>query len=788
MSDFKQNAIGNSSSNTNDINNFINNYLKKHWKWFILSIIAFVALAYFYLRYTAPEYAISAKIMLINDKPTAPETIVFDDLREYSEKSTKVDDEIEILKSRSLMVNVVKELSLNYRFFAEGRIHKQELYPEPPIKVNFFKSDSIIQDSGFIFHVNILSDTKFGYHIEGDETNQEFSFGTNIPTPMGNMVITPNTVDIKKLKGRSIMVSIDPIEKIAQFYKDKIVISPTQEGSNVLTISLEDQVVEKAINIIDELIKQYNNKSIEDKALIAKRTSDFINERIDLIASDLSQVDSSAVKFKAGNRLTNIASDANIYVAAGSENEQQLIAAGTELNMANYMKDFVTNQEASELIPANIGLTDPTISETTTRYNELVLERERLLKSSSEKNPIVVNLDQQLSGLKQTLSQSLNNLTNTLSIKVNNLKNREARINSRIYSVPGQERKFRDIERQQQIKESLYLYLLEKREESVLSLASKSANARIIDPAYLTSEFPVSPKKKIIYLAGLIFGLLVPFSIIYLKNLLDNKVHSKEDVVKAVSNVPFLAEIPKINNSKKAFIKRNDRSVLAESFRILYTNLDYFINSKKVSNDKGTVIYVTSTIGGEGKSFVAENLALTLAYSNKKVLLLGADIRNPSFRGVLNDKKINKFNGLTEYLTGKKEINEIIQPILDEGKLDVITSGTIPPNPAEILMNNKMKLLFEELKKHYDFIVADTAPSMLVTDTLLISNFADHTIYVAKAGYTDKKILDFPQEIQNGEKLKGMVMVVNGVKNTNFGYGNKYGKAYKAKTPKKIKS
>ena len=777
MNDIEQNSIGNSTSNTNDINNFINNYLKKHWKSFILCIIAFVALAYLYLRYTAPEYGISAKIMLIKDKTSGPETIVFDDLQNFSEKSTKVDDEIEILKSRSLMVNVVKDLSLNYRFFSEGRIHKQELYPKPPIKVNFFESDSIIQDSGFIFHVNILSDTKFEYHIDGEETSKEFSFGTDIPTPIGNMVITPNIVDINKLKGSSIMVRIDPIEKIAKLYKDKLVISSTQEGSNVLTISLEDQVIEKAINIIDELIKQYNNKSIEEKALIAKKTSDFINERIDLIASDLSQVDSSAVNFKAGNRLTNIASDANIYVAAGSENEQQLIAVSTELNMANYMKDFVSNQDANELIPANLGLADPALAETTTRYNGLVLERERLLKSSSEKNPIVVNIDQQLSGLKQTMSQSLNNLTNTLSIRVNNLKNREAKINSRIYSVPGQERKFRDIERQQQIKESLYLYLLEKREESVLSLAAKSANAKIIDPAYLMSEFPVSPKKKIIYLAAVIFGLLVPYSIIYLKNILDTKIHSKEDVVKAVSNVPFLAEIPKIPNSKKAFIKRNDRSVLAESFRILHTNLDYFINSKKVSNDKGIVIYVTSTISGEGKSFIAENLALTFAYSNKKVLLLGADIRNPSFRGVLNDKKINKFNGLTEYLIGKKEINEIIQPVLDEGKLDIITSGTIPPNPAEILMNDKMGLLFEEVKKHYDFIVVDTAPSMLVTDTLLISNFADQTIYVTRAGYTDKKILAFPQEIQNGKKLKGMVMVVNEVLDANFGYGNKYGKA-----------
>jgi len=777
MNDFKQNSIGNSTSSTNDINNFINNYLKKHWKSFILCIITFVALAYFYLRYTAPEYGISAKIMLIKDKTSGPETIVFDDLQNFSEKSTKVDDEIEILKSRSLMVNVVKELSLNYRFFSEGRIHKQELYPKPPIKVNFFESDSIIQDSGFVFHVNILSDTKFEYHIDGEETNKEFSFGTDIPTPIGNMVITPNIVDINKLKGNSIIVQIDPIEKIAKLYKDKLVISPTQEGSNVLTISLEDQVIEKAINIIDELIKQYNNKSIDEKALIAKKTSDFINERIDLIASDLSQVDSSAVNFKAGNRLTNIASDANIYVAAGSENEQQLIAVSTELNMANYMKDFVSNQDANELIPANLGIADPALAETTTRYNGLVLERERLLKSSSEKNPIVVNIDQQLSGLKQTMSQSLNNLTNTLSIRVNNLKNREAKINSRIYSVPGQERKFRDIERQQQIKESLYLYLLEKREESVLSLASKSANAKIIDPAYLMSELPVSPKKKIIYLAAIIFGLLVPYSIIYLKNILDTKIHSKEDVVKAVSNVPFLAEIPKIPNSKKAFIKRNDRSVLAESFRILHTNLDYFINSKKVSNDKGIVIYVTSTISGEGKSFIAENLALTLAYSNKKVLLLGADIRNPSFRGVLNDKKINKFSGLTEYLIGKKEINEIIQPVLDEGKLDIITSGTIPPNPAEILMNDKMELLFEEVKKHYDFIVVDTAPSMLVTDTLLISNFADQTIYVTRAGYTDKKILAFPQEIQNGKKLKGMVMVVNEVLDANFGYGNKYGKA-----------
>lgn len=761
------------------IQEVIKKYLS-NWKWFFLSAIVFLTLAYLFIRYSTPRYSVAATIKMIEDTSSSPEMAIFKDLEGFSDNSIEVEDEVQIMKSRTLMLDVVKELKLNFQYFTEGRVKEVEMYDESPIRVKFLKSDSIINQAYFSFYIDIKSETKFNYSLNEEATTEEFTFGENIPTPIGNMVIVP-TINNKNAQGTRIRTFISPASQIADYYAREISISPTVHGSNVLGLYLTDPSRGKAIDIINAVIRVYNIGSISERGLVAKKTSNFINERINLISRGLSEIDSNAVRFKSGNRLTNIQSEADIYLNASSANEQQLISAGTELNMVNYMRDYVENQDSHDLIPANVGFSDPTITDATTKYNELVLERQRLLKSSSEKNPIIVNLDEQLGGLRQTMQQSLSNVSNTLNIRVNNLKAQESRINSKIYTVPGKERELRDIQREQGIKEQLYLYLLQKREESAIASATVAPKVKIIDPAFTKTRVPVSPNPKIIYIAGLLFGFGLPFSVIYLKGLFDTKIHSKEDIGFAINNIPVLGEVPSIKSKKEGLIKENDRSVLAESFRILRTNLDYFIRAKSLNENTCKVIYVTSTIGGEGKSFVAENLALTLAYSNKKVLIIGADIRNPSFSGILKNKKINGFNGLTEYLLGKQQISQIIQPVLENGKLDIITSGEIPPNPAEILMNDKMALLFDEVKKGYDFIVVDTAPSMLVTDTLIISDFADHTIYVTRAGYTDKKILSFPQELRNGNKLKGMVMLINDVVATNFGYGNKYGKAYKNK-------
>ncbi|WP_340063270.1 polysaccharide biosynthesis tyrosine autokinase [Ascidiimonas aurantiaca] len=754
----------------------------RQWKWFLLSCIVCLGAAFVYLRYATPLYGAYAKIMLVDDKnASTPASALLKDFELISEaESKRVEDEIEVMKSRKIMANVVERLKLNVQYFSEGRIHDMEIFPDPPIKVNFIASDSTIKNSKFGFNVKILSETSFEYRVAEEEKSKKYYFGENIPTEIGDVVITPKVTNIENYANQTIKVAVQPVKKVAESFKNKILITPVEKLSKVINISLQDANKEKARQIINTLIDEYNTNSIEQKNAESKATADFINERIDLIATDLANVDSNAERFKTGNRLTDITSEADIYLSSGSENEQELIQSRTELSMVNYMNSYLKNQDDFEPIPSNIGLSDPSISNTSAKYNQLILERERLLKSSNEKNPIIVNLDQQLAGLRQSMQQSLSNHKSTLSIRVNNLEQQAARINSRISSVPGQERQLRDIQRQQQIKESLYLYLLEKREEATISLTATSPNAKIIDSAYSPNDAPISPKRKMVFIAALMAGMAFPFSIIYLRQLLDNKIHNKEDLSKLFKDMPILGEIPKVKGKNHPLvIHRNDRSILSESFRIIRTNLDYLIRSRKGQNTKSNnVIYVTSTINGEGKTFVSINMALTLANSDKTVLLIGADIRNPKLHQYL--KKQMTGPGLTDYLydrsVNRQQVTETIE--VHGNRIDLIQSGKTPPNPAELLMNERIKTLLDEASEVYDFIIVDTAPCMLVTDTLLFSQYADHTIYVTRADYTNVRLLNFPYELFADKKLKGMMMVVNDVKESDFGYGGKYGYGY----------
>lgn len=779
----------NNSQEDLDLKEILSYYLG-YWKWFLLSCFLCGSLAYLYLRYATPEYEAYAKIMLVDENQASPSQVLLKDLELLSGlESEKIKDEIEVLKSRKLMANVVKSLGINVEIFKKGRIHDSELYPKAPIKLNFIESDSVIYESEFSFFINVKSPTEFVYYIDEEDTPKVKTFGENIITKIGGIIITPTINNIETLKGEPIQVKIKPLNKVAELYKEKIKITQADEFSKVLNITLKDRVRKKAIDVINELVYQYNKVSVDQKSEEAKKIANFINDRIDLIATDLSSIDQSAERFKTGNKLTDIVSEADMYLSSSSATEEELAKSQTELNLINFMKESVTQDQAQfEPIPSNVGLSDPSITNITEKYNELILERQRLLKSSNEKNPMVVKLDQELDGLKSSLSQSLNNLRNTIRIRVDNLKERTARINSKIYSVPGQERRLRDIQRQQQIKESLYLYLLEKREEATISLSSTAANAKVIDSAYSPLPGPVSPKPKMVYLAAIFIGLAIPFSVLYAKSLLDNKVHKKEDIEKRISNISVVGEIPHIKSKFTPLIEKNDRSVLSEAFRIARTNFDYLRKIRK-REQYNNVLFVTSTVKGEGKTFFSMNMALTFANSNKRVLLIGADIRNPKIKEYLVSVKSEKLHhfGLTDYLFDDSlELYDVIRTYrIKNNNIDILLPGKTPPNPAELLMSDRMELMFNAVSQEYDVVIVDTAPTLLVTDTLLFSQFAGHTFYLVRAGFTEKKLLNYAKELNDSRKLNGMMLVLNDVKQANFGYGAKYGYGYGVEKKKK---
>ncbi len=770
-----------------ELSEIISTYTK-HWKWFVVSVILALLLAYTYIRYSTPQYAAEAQIQIVEDANSSSQLNLFQDMNIMSRGTNKVEDEIEILGSRSNFVEVVKELGLNVRVNAMGNIKDSELYGDAPFKINFMAPDSVVYNSKLDFYIDLSTDTTFGYSIEENGPMQVGSYGKKIDSPIGGLIIIPNIGKMKGNYGRKFKVSITPVDEVAQNYQKFTSIAPSAQFSNILILTLNDPIQAKARDILNTLIDTYNNNAIEDKKQIADKTSEFIDDRITKIYSNLSSADQTEVEFKSGRGVVDMASQSNINLNLSAANRQELQNASVQLDIASSMKDYVENQNGYDVIPSNVGLSDPSISSTTARYNELVQQRKRLLKSSNEKNPVIQSLDQELDNLKQNMQSSLNNVERNLSLQVNNLSSQLAQVNSRIYSAPKTEQALRDITRQQQTTEQLYLYLLQKREESQIAYASAAQKSKIVDRAYNVSPLPVAPKKSILFLAFFILGVMVPFSIIYAKDLLDNKIHSKVGLEKLVDGVPVLAELPKLGKKDHKLIRNNDRSVLAESLRILRTNLDYLIKNKKTAG-KGNLIYITSSVPGEGKTFLSSNLATVFASTNKKVLMVGADIRNPKLHTFFSGKDVDKMAtsshnikdmGLTEFINDHSlTVKNIINPMLvHSNTIDVIYSGKIPPNPAELLMSERMKELLDEAASLYDYVIVDTAPLMVVTDTLLISEYADQIIYVVRANVTENKVLNYPLKLKEEGKLPNLSFVVNDVNASNLGYGGKYGYGY----------
>tara|TARA_R110000868_G_scaffold21747_2_gene90137 strand:+ start:12631 stop:14895 length:2265 start_codon:yes stop_codon:yes gene_type:complete len=749
-----------------------------------------------YIRYTVPQYAVEAKIQLLDDAQGSSQINVFEDLG-IGGGGVQIEDEIEILKSRSNLIALVKKLGLNINTIALGNIKSSAIYrnPSPPFKINFLAPDSIINNSKASFFITLSSETSFEYAENDDGPTKLYSYGKKISSPVGEIIVTPNNMNSSGFGTNRYVVSVNRLSSVAASYQNALNITVDNFRSKILTISLNNASIPRAQDVINTLISIYNKNAIDDKKALADRTSEFINDRITQISSNLSSADESAVEFKSGRGLTDLGAQTNLNLNLGAQNQQQLQDASIQLDIASSMKDIIDNDEGYDLLPSNIGLNDGSIAATTQRYNELALERKRLLESSNDKNPIIINLDQQLAGLKRNMRTSLNGMTNNLELQVNDLSSRLSKINSRIYSAPKNEQALRDISRQQETTESLYLYLLQKREEAQIAFASSAAKSKVLDEAYAISDFPISPKKNVILMASLLLGLLLPFSIIYIKSLLDNKVHNKIGLEKLTGNIPVLAELPKISKKENKLVKLGERTVLAESLRILRANLDYLIKSKNKKEHRGSIIYVTSSVSGEGKTLIASNLAMIFANTDKKVLLIGGDIRNPKIYQFYSGKDVDKLgkatrnkgdSGLTEYLVDQNlESKDIVSTMLaHEQTVDVIYSGKIPPNPAELLMNGRMKELLESMVNLYDYIIVDTAPLMVVADTLLISEYADQILYVTRAGVTELKVLEYPLKLHKEGKLNGLSFVVNGVHDSNLGYGGKYGYGYNKSTKK----
>lgn len=743
-----------------------------NWKWFLLSALICVVLGFVYVRYQVPVYEVNATILIKDDKKggsISDELSAFEDLG-ILKNGKNIDNEIEILKSRALMRRVVNELRLDISYYANGRPIEHERFFDTPIIINYTVSDST--DSEKYGNWIIVPKSAKTFELKNADTEEAigtFNFGENVEVPSGKIEFSTTKFFSSSCFNKDFRIMVSPVDQVVNRYLGSILINPVNKTSNAITIRLRDPLADKAAAIVDNLIKQHNLDAVADKNQVSKNTADFINERIHFITSELSDVEEEAEDFKVRYKLTDVESEARLFLETGSKSEMNQLDATTQVRVAEFMNDYIKKHDnATDLIPANIGLSDPALANQINDYNKLVLEHNRILKNAGIKNPMVEDLESQINNIRHSVKESLINLQNTLQIKVREIAKKENEINSKIGTVPKYERQYRSIQRQQQIKEALYLYLLQKREETNIALAVTVANAKVVDQAYSNGEM-VAPKKKIIYLTSFLIGLIIPIIILYILQLLDTKVHGKRDFDKI--QIPFLGDIPQNMSKERIVVTANSNSNIAEAFRLLRTNMEFITSSLP----KGCrTVFITSTIGKEGKSLIALNLAASFAITGKKTLLIGADLRAPK---ILEYLDLSERNGLTSYIKNHDlKIDDIIFKMHGLDNFDILSSGPIPPNPAELLIHARVNELFDLLKSSYEWIIVDTAPVGLVADTLLMSANADCTIFVTRANYLDKRLLRIAETLNREKRLPKMGILINGLDaKKGYGYGYRYG-------------
>jgi tyrosine-protein kinase Etk/Wzc len=776
------NSFSDDLENDFDLKAFFDKYLI-HWKWFGLGVSVSLIFAFLYLRYTIPQYEASTTILVKDEKKGGmlSELSAFADMGLSGGMKSNVDNEIEILKSRTLIENTVKKLNLTVSIVFKGKITDNELYNEAPIEVKLVNPENHFYKSKMNLNYKELTSDTFELKKELlDEnskiysTTNKFHYGELITTQNGQMIINKTKFISKDIKesDRDISIIISPLEDLVDSFRGRLIVNPISKTSSVVEILIKDPVVKKAEDFLDNLIVIYNSNAATDKNFIAENTSDFINNRLEIITQELDGVEKNVESFKTSNKITDIDSEAKLYVQGSDEYVKKGVETEIQLNVISSMLKFINKSTSSDLLPANLISGQGDASGLIDSYNTLILDRNRILKSATPENPSVIKLDQQIASLKANVKASLLRMQSNLTIQKNDLKQSEGVLNAKIGKIPVQEHQFRIIARQQKVKEELYLYLLQKREETAISLAATEPNARVID-AGKALKIPVSPKKNIVYLVALLLGLLIPFGIMYVIDLLDTKIKSRLDL-EGKTMIPFVGDVPS-SDSPSEIIKSESRTSSAEALRIIRTNLEFILS--KADENSAKTIFLTSTFPKEGKTFVSANLAGTFALSGKKVLLIGMDIRNPR----LDEYFALPERGFTNYLSSKDlKLEDLIVKQDGFDNFYILPAGIIPPNPAELLMSNKVDDLFKTLKAQYDYIIVDTAPVSLVTDTLLIAKHADCFIYVARANFLEKRMLNIPNELYKANKLPNMCLLLNDTDSTKgYGYGYGYGVNFK---------
>ena len=758
-----------------------------HWPWFLASILICLIGAWGYLYFQTPVYQVSASIMIKDDKKGGNSGSA--DLENLGlggviTSAQSIDNEIEVLRSKTILKEVVNSLELYITYYDEDEFPKREMYKTSPVVVNLTAQEADKLPSAALIDMQLSSDGGLDVNLKVglNEYNKRFDklpavFPTNVGTfgfTLRDSLLNGQVEGRKDVRHISAVVS-QPFG-MAKGYQWALTIAPTSKATSVATVSLVNTNIQRGQDFINKLMEMYNRNTNNDKNEVAEKTREFINERIKIIDEELGNTEEKLETFKRNAGLTDISSDAQLAVSGNAEYEKKRVENGTQINLVRDLAKYINNPlNEYEVLPSNIGLTDNGLTTQLERYNELVIERKRLLRTSTENNPMIINLDMSIRAMKANVKAAIDGTLQGLLIVKADLDREASRFSRRISDAPGQERQYVSIARQQEIKAGLYLMLLQKREENAITLAATANNAKIIDEP-VAEGGPVSPKPKMIYMFALALGVGLPVGIIFLISLTKFKIEGRGDVEK-LTRLPIVGDVP-LTGEKNGSIAvfENQNNLMSETFRNVRTNLQFMLE-----NDQ-KVILVTSTISGEGKSFVSSNLSISLSLLGKKVVIVGLDIRKPGLNKVFNISR--KEQGITQYLSNpEKNLMDFVQVSDVSKSLYILPGGTVPPNPTELLARDGLDKAVETLKKNFDYVILDTAPVGMVTDTLLIGRVADLSVYVCRADYTRKAEYTLINELAENNKLPNLCTVINGLdlqkKKYGYYYGyGKYGKYY----------
>lgn len=770
-----------------------------YWPWFAASIILFLALGYLYIRKSTPVYQVNASVLIKEDNSRGGFSNAKNPLGSLSgmgliSMSNNFDNEIEILNSRTLMKKVVINQNLYINYF-EPRLFSftRELYKTAPLNV-YMTPEEADRLEGTLKLKFTQKDTqnwavKITYWKDEEELEQEAtikSIPQVINTPVGVLTVSENPslkdapAEVLEEMPTKFVCTIAPPTATAIAYRSNITIEPSSKTTTIALIGMQATSRQRAIDFINTLVTLYNKDANDEKNEIAEKTGEFIDKRIQLIGEELGNTENELADFKQRSGLTNLSKDAELALQENSEYNKARVNNSTQIRLVEFLRDYIDNPQFGEdVIPSNVGLEDKTLTNVINTYNAQIIERKRLLRTSSEENPAIANLDVSIEATRRNVRTTVASVLEGLLITKKQLDEQAQKFENRISNAPQQEKELVSISRQREIKATLYTILLQKREENAITLASTANNSRIVEEA-LASSKPVSPRKKVIMLIALVLGVGMPFGLIYLIDLLKYKIENSEDIRK-ITDVPILAELPigdKPASGGAIVVRENANGIMEEVFRSLRTNLMFLLQ-----NDQKVIMF-SSTQPGEGKSFVAGNTAVSLALMGKKVIIMGMDIRKPGLNKVFHLSR--RADGITSYLSDPEHVNlfDMVQQSDITPNLDIIPGGPIPPNPTELVSGPALAKAIALFKEKYDYIIMDTAPIGMVTDSALIAQNADLCVYVCRADVTPKAGYEFINTLRDDEQFPKVATVLNGIDlnqrkhSYSYGYGKKYGYGY----------